>query len=240
MKRWAVMVVALYVAVVVVLTGPALWLVMGVDYGGRSGGDDVPFRDVVARYEYWILLGVLAVAQALFLFVPVKSAGDLQVRPRSLFVPLSVAAALSLALVAGLVGSVWVAFFQDSGGEIGRADRVACVLLLAIWGAWLWLFRGFYRAFKADGDPGRFMGRLSKSLLSGSIVELLVAVGSHILVRRRGDCCSPVFTLFAMAAGAAVMLLSFGPGLFYLFAARRRRMTSSSPGEPPPQGPKRP
>jgi hypothetical protein len=65
-------------------------------------------------------------------------------------------------------------------------------------------------------------------LLRGSILELLVAVPSHIIVRRRGDCCAPLGTFWGIATGISVMLLCFGPSVFFLFVERFERLKPKS------------
>ena len=77
-------------------------------------------------------------------------------------------------------------------------------------------------------QPKSFTSRLTRWLLQGSIVELLVAVPSHIIVRRRGDCCAPGFTFFGIATGVVIMALAFGPGLFFLFRKRFEKMKPKS------------
>ena len=49
---------------------------------------------------------------------------------------------------------------------------------------------------------------------------LLIVVPSHVIVRRRGDCCAPVVTSFGIVTGIAIMLLSFGPGILLLYKKR--------------------
>jgi hypothetical protein len=89
----------------------------------------------------------------------------------------------------------------------------------------LWVFWGVvFHRFARTSEPGGLMNRLMRWLLRGSIVELLVAVPCHIIVRQRNECCAPYGTLIGMAAGIAIMLLSFGPGVFYLFVERCRRL----------------
>ena len=71
--------------------------------------------------------------------------------------------------------------------------------------------------------------RITRWLLRGSILELLIAVPSHIIVRRRGDCCAPAGTFWGIATGISIMLLCFGPGVFFLFVARFKRLQLKSP-----------
>ena len=70
----------------------------------------------------------------------------------------------------------------------------------------------------------RSLKRATRWLLRGSILELLVAVPSHVIVRRRDDCCAPAGTFWGIATGISVMLLCFGPGVFFLFVERCRRL----------------
>jgi hypothetical protein len=87
-----------------------------------------------------------------------------------------------------------------------------------------WLVWGlvFYHVTRND-ESETFTQRVTRWLLRGSILELLVAVPSHIIVRQRGDCCAPIATFWGIVTGISVMLLSFGPGVLFLFAARIRQ-----------------
>lgn len=66
-------------------------------------------------------------------------------------------------------------------------------------------------------------------LLRGSILEVIVAIPSHVIARRRDECCAPDFTLVGIIAGLSVALLSFGPGVFFLFAERVRSKRRAAP-----------
>src|SRR5207244_5274886 len=98
------------------------------------------------------------------------------------------------------------------------------------WSVWGWLF---FRSARAD-DPNVLTKRATRWLLRGSILELLVAIPSHIVVRNRHDCCAPMGTFWGITTGLAVMLLCFGPGVFFLFAERIQR---SRPKPPPTSAP---
>src|SRR5262249_46691642 len=82
---------------------------------------------------------------------------------------------------------------------------------------WLVWALVFYHFAKAD-EAGTLVQRVTRWLLRGSILELLVAVPSHIIARHRQDCCAPLVTFWGIVTGLSVMLLAFGPGVLFLFA----------------------
>src|SRR5439155_5826227 len=92
--------------------------------------------------------------------------------------------------------------------------------LVTLWGVWFVVFS----RFAAAHAPESLVNRAARWLLCGSILELLIAVPSHIMVRRRDDCCARVSTFWGIATGISVMLIAFGPAVFLLFAQRMRRL----------------
>jgi hypothetical protein len=85
-----------------------------------------------------------------------------------------------------------------------------------------------FRRFLVSDEPEALMRRLTRWLIRGSILELLVAVPSHVATRHRHDCCAPAVSFWGIATGITVMLLAFGPGVFFLFVERVRRKTIRS------------
>jgi hypothetical protein len=63
-----------------------------------------------------------------------------------------------------------------------------------------------------------------RMMYRSSILGLLVAVPAHVVARRRDDCCGGLGTIWGIASGLAVMLFSFGPGVFFLFSERWSRL----------------
>jgi hypothetical protein len=99
------------------------------------------------------------------------------------------------------------------------------VVGMLVWTAAFWIIWGFiFHGFAKSDDPTALVVRSTRWLLRGSILELLVAIPSHIIVRRRDDCCAPIGTFWGIATGISVMLLCFGPGVFFLFADRFKRL----------------
>ena len=94
------------------------------------------------------------------------------------------------------------------------------LLLLVFWVTWAVVFRNFAK----QDDPDALVKRITRWLLRGSILELLIAVPTHVVVRRRDDCCAPAGTFWGIATGISIMLLCFGPGVFFLFVERFNRL----------------
>jgi hypothetical protein len=120
-------------------------------------------------------------------------------------------------------------FFGVTISDYDRTVLGGASLVLTLWGIWALVF---YR-FSRNAPPEALVRRLMRWLLAGSILEFLVAVPSHIVVRGRGDCCAPVGTFWGIACGIAVMLLAFGPGVFFLFVERFRRLRPRIDDRPP-------
>jgi len=217
MKRWALLTVAVYLVALAVLSYPGLYLAFGWGPHGASLGD---LWGAYAFPRVWIWAAVLLLGQALLLLVPIGSAQRRPKPRRKLMVPVLTATFfITLLVLCGALCLV-LAIFGD-GSHFPFNDALTFWLTFSLVTAACWAFWGliFYR-FRRATDPDLLTNRLMRWLLGGSILELLVAVPSHIIVRQRGDCCAPLGTFFGIATGVAVMLLSFGPGVFFLFAKR--------------------
>jgi hypothetical protein len=136
-----------------------------------------------------------------------------------------VAAALLTALLTS--GIIWSLGFTIRGDNFWQSFFEKEASLLLFWGA-LWLFWGivFYLYFR---NSSASVSRLMSWLLKGSILELLIVVPCHVIVRRRQDCSAPLATSFGIATGIAIMLLSFGPSVLFLYKKRLDSYSSHSP-----------
>jgi hypothetical protein len=240
MKFWAVFTVFIYVAALLLLTFPVFCLAF---VGGKPLQTAV---DIYFFWAYWLWLAVLAAGQILLLLVPIDISERRLPSRRKLKVPVIVGAFLLGNLFLAGVLCVLCAIFKDNGFAIfdgqnffiwiynalhqnpaqhlqsSTQQSVLGLLwpLFVSWFVWALIFR---RAARAD-VPDALMKRLTRWLLRGSILELLVAVPSHVIVRRRDDCCAPAGTFWGIATGISVMLMCFGPGVYFLFVERFQRL----------------
>jgi hypothetical protein len=171
------------------------------------------------------------------LFTPVQRARRRPVTRRSVWIPILAAGTL----MAGLVFAAGMAldeyFFEDqSHPSFPAAPDDASVarvvqneaswqegMFVATGATWLGWALLFWPLVKR-GNPDSLSMRLNRWVLAGSVVELLVAVPTHIIVRRRSVCCAGYMTGMAIFIGAAVMIVAFGPSVFLLYRRRWRQI----------------
>ena len=212
MKRWAVLVVILYFLIFVALTAPFILVAF---YPSTTAHDAL---SPLFEWTYWAGLGVLLAAQAVMLIVPVDLSLGRPTTQRSVLWPILTSGLMMGVLGAGAAVSI-NEFFRK---EHADATSVALpwAVLLVFWAVWSMVF---YRTSRGAAAMD-VVTQQCRYLLKGSILELLVAVPTHIVARARDYCCAGFYTFLGIAFGVAVMLFSFGPGVFFLFAARWKRL----------------
>ena len=235
MRNWGICVTCLYALIVLGLVVPGA--------ARLSLPEPVGFLEVLRGLGeeplFLIWTSLLVLGQATLLFLAVDSTAK-RLRPRQSI--LLSGATVSMATALLTLGAGWSLLGALSGKENdsplmwwgfesrGRALSVLLVFWL-LWGVVFYLYsRGKSIA----------VSRLVGWLLKGSVLELLIAVPCHVYVRRRGDCSAPIVTGYGIATGIAVMLLSFGPSVLFLYQRRlqeyRHSPASPAPGDGPPLG----
>ncbi len=219
MKRWAVLVVALYFLILIAITSP---LFFAAFFSLKATTSVLaPFFE----WPYWAAIAVFVAAQAVMLLVPV----DLSLqRPKSQRRVLWLI--LSAGLMMGVLGmgaTLSINEFIRQGNADSTNAAVPWGVLLGLWALWTIVF---YRTSR-DVPAADVITQQCRYLLRGSILELLIAIPTHIVARARDYCCAGLYTFIGLAFGISVMLFSFGPGVFFLFAARWKRL-QPMPGRP--------
>ena len=215
-KNWALVVAALYFLALAALTAPAIALAFCTGKNGIHFGEAFA---VYGMWPYWVWLAVMVLGQAALLALPVRLASRRPVTRGSLVPPVIATGLMTGGLLVGAVLSLLEFVYADKGIK----DRAGWLTLGA--GAALWIGWSivFYRTSRRE-DPGDVLTRQCRWLLKGSVLELLIAVPTHIVARSRDYCCAGIMTFVGLTMGISVMLFSFGPAVFFLLLARWRRL----------------
>ena len=209
MKRWAVLVVILYLCALLALTMP---LAIGAFYPSMSVGN---MAEVFLAWPYWMVLAVMTFGQAVMLLVPVDTTFRRPNIQRSVVWPVLASGLMIGLLAGGAIVSILEFIYRDTALD-WRNLLLGIAVVLVLWLAWTLIF---YR-LNRDSPPMDVVTRHCRLLLKGSILELLIAVPTHVIARYRNYCCAGFLTFLGIAFGLAIMIFSFGPGVFLLFVKR--------------------
>jgi len=219
MRKWSLVVSLFYAAAVIVLLIPFAVALVGNWKTARE-----LHSHILETYSYWatwICVAVLVFGQVLLLVLTVDLTHR-RLKPRTHIVISLVVSSLFLAILSSLA---ILSFALALRGD--RIDDWAVSLLrwvpLTAWVIWGIVF---YRYSRGTQDA---VTRAVTWLLRGSVLELLIAVPSHVIVRRRDDCCAPIGTGIGITTGLAIMLLSFGPSVIFLYQKRMEKLKPQRP-----------
>jgi len=204
-----------YLVVLVMITLP----VICASFTGPKGITQIPW-DVYRAWQYWAVVGSILLGQFLLLRVPVRLTMKRPMSRRSIWLPIIVSGFWFAALAVGLGFTLMELFKVSAPGW----PLFALAMAIGSWAAWTAIFADMAH----NSDPKQIVEHQSRWMLRGSILELLIAVPSHIIARGRGDCCAGLFTFVGITMGLSVMLLSFGPAVFFLYYARWQRLKKAA------------
>jgi len=214
MRKWGIIISVSYALILLGLLLPAFGLIAEDKFYGWARF----FKDwgeIWQAWEVWTTVAILLAGQALLLFLSVDTSWR-RLKPRAHILVSCVTGAILTALIScAVIWSLGVAF----GGDKFRISFTGSQFDMLGWLGVLWLLWGivFYFYFR---NASAVVTRIVTWLLRGSVLELLVAVPCHVIVRRRHDCSAPGVTSFGIVTGIAIMLLSFGPSVLFLYKKR--------------------
>jgi hypothetical protein len=214
MRKWGIVISVFYALILLGFIVPMAGFLFGVQYSNFS---DI-VKDLLDTYRhwfFWVPAGAILASQILLLFLSVDTSQK-RLKPRTHILVSVAVGALLTALLSCVV--IWSLGFAIRGDDFWKPffERETNVLLFwaAAWLLWAILFYFYFR------NTSAIVTRLISWLLRGSILELLIVVPCHIIVRRRHDCSAPIATSFGITTGIAIMLLSFGPSVLFLYKKR--------------------
>jgi hypothetical protein len=216
MKRWAFLTLFLYLCFMLLTPYPLLYLAFEYPKIPQNNPLNV-YLEIYHAWFYWLWVGLLLACQAILLLVRVKGTDPIR-RPRwKVAVPAVTSAFLMALLVVGLVLSVIEA------GQVDLGNRAGYGLILFLVGTWFgWcLFFYLISRWLPTGDLNSWLARV---ILAGSILEFLIAVPCHVIVRRRNECCGGILTMVGLSTGLSLMFLAFGPAVLFLVWKRYQQI----------------
>ncbi len=211
MRKWGIVISVFYAVIVLAILAPAMLPLAGAG-GPFSKGFFDTLGDLYALWLTWLPIFAVLSGQAILLFLSVDTSFK-KLRPRAHVAVTTLVTSMLFALLAiAVIYCVGSAVKGDSfGPDSGWSVLALCIGLWVLWGI------VFYLYFK---NSTQVITRAISWLLKGSVLELLIAVPCHVIVRRRGDCSAPVATSFGIVTGIAVALLAFGPSVLFLVKKR--------------------
>jgi hypothetical protein len=213
MRKWGLVITFCYALILLVLLLPMAVALVGSHLSPSYLWQGI--MEACHQWRVWIPLGIFLSGQALLLFLSVDTSFR-RLQPRAHILVSCTVAALLLAVLTA--AGIWSFGSGISGDEFGdtyfSTERNVWGFCFVLWLLWGILFYFYFR------DSSAIVTRLLSWLLKGSVLDLLIAVPCHIIVRRRHDCSAPIVTSFGIASGLAIMLLTFGPSVLFLYKKR--------------------
>ena len=217
MRKWGIIITTFYTLMVVILIIPGV-----IIFGFEGGSSWIDTFDLYEHWLPWVWVGILVAGQAVLLLVSVDTSWK-RLKPRQ-HIWVSI---VTVALFFGILtfAAVWSLLAGVVGEEVFNDPYEMFVdtpVKILGWWSGLWLLWTIVFFLYTKQLP-QWADKAANWLLKGSVLELLIAVSCHVIVRHREDCSAPVFTGFGIATGISVMLLSFGPSILFLFNKRMKQ-----------------
>lgn len=216
-KNWSYIVMALYVVLNMSLVLGTVWVLF---FEQRN-----EFRMVDYLGLGFVVAAIMFLCQYVLFDLKVEAIETRPVARRKIGLA-SVCIALLMAFITYFLffTLVFVVFGEGKANPLNRVEWLFGFLLIFIFVA-SWVFWGIVFARMGrnkEDEANKFIRESMAVLIKGSVVELLVAIPSHLIMRHREDCCAPVFSFMGIITGLTVMFFAFGPGILFLYHQRMK------------------
>jgi len=185
MRKWGIVISAFYALILLGLIVPAVILFSGRDFDSWAKFFS-SVRETYQDWFFWVPAGAILLSQAFPLFLSVDTSQK-RLKPQTHILVSVTLGAILTALLSSAV--IWSLGFTIRGDNFWEKffDRATNLVLFwgALWVLWAILFWFYFR------NSSAVVTRLISWLLKGSVLELLIVVPCHIIVRRRHDCSAP-------------------------------------------------
>lgn len=171
-----------------------------------------------------LVVGLLILAQWLFLRPYKNWTPDIAKVAKPLAPSIIVAAAMSALLSTGFIALLmelpdwWKPVMEtEHSGQL-------CIWagMLILWAVWAVVFFAYFK----QGDHYTKFGKIIRGLVAGSFLEIVIAIPVHIWAARQRECycCRGTYTTLIVAG--TVLFWAFGPGIILLFMREKHRRQS--------------
>lgn len=216
MRNWGIVVTAFYAMLVLLLLGFGTVL-LAEDWWAFESWNQSALAELMPNSL--IPAAILVCGQVLLLFLSVDTSWRRLKPQRHAKVTAGLVGIMVTILAFAAMFSIGMAF---SGDEFFmnstftdmtkfQAQTALGVVVLVVWTFWGVVFYTFSKRSSNVVDSA------VSWLIKGSVLELLVAVPCHIIVRQREWCCAQYVSAYGIAAGIAIMLMAFGPSAMFLY-----------------------
>lgn len=208
MKKWPWLIAILYGLIIVIITWPLEKIAF---YTPKEHSTQV---NLFGGWAYWAWLLVMILGEVALLTIPVNVTSSRPLTKKSVIYSVIFSSLMMAGLALGLVWSI----MEGKTGE--NLWWIGTLVLILVWVLWGYIFFKWSQKL----EPRNFIEKMCRALFKGSVLELLIAVPTHVVARYRDYCCAGAMTFLGIGIGLAVMLFSFGPGVFFLYAERWERL----------------
>lgn len=203
------------------------WGILGTPVGPIVGGS---MGDLTAYLIYATgYLGLFLLSEWLFLLPRGRLSFHVSERRRSRKAAAIGAGFIGVLLTAGLAASImeWTHVWEDwlgaevtLRGFVWRGFYGFWIGMAAAWVLWAIIFYAYYR----DADHHTAVAKMTRALLAGTVLELLVSIPAYVRSLQEPDnCYCGKGSYTGLVFGCTAVFWLFGPGVYLLWFREQRR-----------------